>query len=277
MMTKLQLLSILFFTLSNLVFSQNKDSSIYFPQEQIILENCSDATDTNECLVTYFQESVNNKLHEKKYLKLISKQKKDTVYVGARLVFNPDQSLNKDNSYTWISGKKLQKLDPVINAIFLNTNIKEIANKKTPLISYHNLWYKFYIRKNGKETKLHPIPNKKKYTGGVVEKVPVFQGCENLTNKDARVCFNNQMEAHIRQHFRYPNKAQKMRLQGRVSIMFKINEEGTISNIKTKGPHKILEEEAIRIIKLIPKCEPGLINGKPTPIPFSIPISFRLQ
>uniref|UniRef100_UPI0025B8F034 energy transducer TonB n=1 Tax=Maribacter sp. TaxID=1897614 RepID=UPI0025B8F034 len=69
----------------------------------------------------------------------------------------------------------------------------------------------------------------------------------------------------------------KMEYQGKISTMFKINEDGSIGNIKTKGRYKILEEEAIRIIKLLPKLQPGLINGEPKKIPFSIPIIFTLH
>lgn len=272
-----KILLLLCLTTYSFTFGQEEEKSIYFPQEQIILTSCSNAADTNACIEQYFRELIIAKLSEKKSLKLISKLKKDTLFVGARLTFNPNQTLDKEKSHTWISGKKLkEKLNPVLNSIFLELDIQKIINQKTPLISYHNFGYKFFIQKNGKETKLHLIAKDKKYSGGVVEKVPVFPGCENLNNKNARMCFNKQMQAHIRQHFRYPDRAQKMKIQGRVSIMFKINKEGNVSDIRTRGPHKLLEEEAIRIIKLIPKCEPGLINGKPTPIPFAIPITFRL-
>ncbi|WP_298479468.1 energy transducer TonB [uncultured Maribacter sp.] len=277
-MTKLQLLNVLFYIVCNLVFSQNKDSSIYFPQEQIVLKSCSNATDPNECLVTYFQKLVSRKLHEKKYLKLISKQKKDTVYVGARLLFNPEQTIDKESSRSWVSGKKLSaKLDKELDVIFLQPAIKKIINQKTPLESFHNFSFKYFIRKSGKEITLLYIPKEKKYTGGEILNAPIFPGCENLINKEARKCFNDQMQKHIAHHFRYPKKAQQMSIQGKVSIIFNINVDGTISNIRTKGPHKILEEEAVRIVKLLPKLKPGLVNGKSTPIPFSIPITFKLQ
>jgi len=59
--------------------------------------------------------------------------------------------------------------------------------------------------------------------------------------------------------------------------MFVIAKEGSITGLKIRGPHQILENEAIRIIELLPKMEPALVNGTPVKIPFSIPITFRLQ
>lgn len=265
-------------TICSFIFGQEEEESIYFPQEQIILTNCSTITDTNECLTTYFEELASTTLREKKALKLISKLKKDTVFVGARLVFNPNQTLDKEKSNGWVSGKKLkEKLDSQIASIFLNLPIEKIINQKAPHESYHNFSYKYLIQKNGKEITLTYVPDEEKYTGGIVENFPVFPGCENLYNNETRKCFNKQMQAHIGENFRYPKQAQKKKIQGRVSIIFKINEEGIVSNIRKRGPNEILEEEAVRIIKLIPKCKPGLKNGVPTKFSYSIPITFKLQ
>ena len=85
------------------------------------------------------------------------------------------------------------------------------------------------------------------------------------------------MNAHIRRSFRYPEIAQEKNIQGRVYINFIISECGYITNIRVRGPDKILEEEAIRIISLMPRLLPGKQDGKPVRVLFSIPITFRLQ
>jgi hypothetical protein len=59
--------------------------------------------------------------------------------------------------------------------------------------------------------------------------------------------------------------------------MFRIDENGNVSDIKTRGPHPILEAETIRIIKLFPKCIPGKLNGKPKQTPFAVPLTFKLK
>ncbi len=57
---------------------------------------------------------------------------------------------------------------------------------------------------------------------------------------------------------------------------FVISSEGTITNIRMRGPDKVLEEEAKRIISLLPDFVPGKQNGQPVNVPFTIPITFKL-
>ena len=111
----------------------------------------------------------------------------------------------------------------------------------------------------------------------VIEDVPRFMLCYLEKNSDARECFQEQMNAHIRRNFRYPEIAQEKNIQGRVYTNFIISECGYIKNIRVRGPDKMLEEEAIRIISLLPRMTPGKQGGKPVRVPFSIPITFRLQ
>lgn len=110
----------------------------------------------------------------------------------------------------------------------------------------------------------------------VVEEVPVFPGCENAA--DPRACFQEQMQRHVRKYFRYPEEAQEQGMQGRVSIMFTIDTEGNIVKIRKRGPSPLLEDEAVRIIEKLPKmAAPGKQKGKPVDVPFSIPITFKMQ
>ena len=68
-----------------------------------------------------------------------------------------------------------------------------------------------------------------------------------------------------------------MGIQGRVNVSFIISRDGSILNIQMRGPDKNLEAEAKRIISLLPKMIPGKQRGRPVRVPFSIPITFRLQ
>lgn len=109
----------------------------------------------------------------------------------------------------------------------------------------------------------------------VIEDVPVFPGCEN--SNDKRACFQEKMQKHIRKNFRYPEEAQEMGLQGKVYLQFTVQKDGNIGDLKMRGPHQILESEASRIISKLPKMEPGKQRGEAVKVPFSIPITFRLQ
>ena len=109
----------------------------------------------------------------------------------------------------------------------------------------------------------------------VIEDVPVFPGCERAGDKKA--CFQEMMQKHIRKNFRYPEIAQEMGVQGRVNVIFVIQKDGSIGNIRMRGPDKNLEAEALRIIQKLPKMTPGKQRGRAVKVPFSIPITFKLQ
>ncbi len=60
-------------------------------------------------------------------------------------------------------------------------------------------------------------------------------------------------------------------------MLFVISKSGTVKGIKTRGPDKLLENEAERIISKLPKMIPAKHQGKVSEVVFSIPISFRLN
>ncbi|WP_051941689.1 M56 family metallopeptidase [Maribacter forsetii] len=109
----------------------------------------------------------------------------------------------------------------------------------------------------------------------VVDEVPIFPGCEDADDK--RACFNEKMQQHIGKYFNYPKAARDANIEGRVNTMFIISSEGTIENIKMRGPDKLLEDEVERIITRLPEMTPGKQSGKAVNVPFSIPVQFQLQ
>jgi len=111
----------------------------------------------------------------------------------------------------------------------------------------------------------------------VVENVPVFPGCKGRTNAVLKKCFQDKMQAHLLKNFRYPETAMEMGIYGKVFVLFEINKDGNVSGIRTRGPDKLLEKEAARIIGLLPKMIPGKQRGKSVRVPYSIPINFQLE
>ena len=111
----------------------------------------------------------------------------------------------------------------------------------------------------------------------IIEDVPLYPGCERVPKSQRRKCFQEQIQKHIAKNFRYPEIAQEMGIQGRVYVNFIISKDGSISNIRMRGPDKNLEKEAARIIGKLPNMTPGKQRGRPVRVPFSIPITFRLQ
>ncbi len=108
-----------------------------------------------------------------------------------------------------------------------------------------------------------------------VDKVPVFPGCENA--EDPRACFASKVNEHIRKYFKYPEEAQLNNIQGRVFVQFTIKSDGSIDNIRTRGPEKILDDAARAILEKLPKMIPGEHNGNQVDVPYFIPITYKLQ
>ena len=108
-----------------------------------------------------------------------------------------------------------------------------------------------------------------------LSEVPVYPGCEKIINKTK--CLQENIQRHIVRNFKYPKEAKKNKIQGRVFVQFIVGTGGYVDIIKTRGPDDLLEKEAQRIISLLPKFKPGVLNGKRVRVPFSMPIIFRLQ
>lgn len=111
----------------------------------------------------------------------------------------------------------------------------------------------------------------------VIENIPLFPGCEQGTDKEKRACFQQKIQEHVKNNFRYPDIAVEMGIQGKVYVQFMIDTNGDIANIRTRGPDQLLEKEAERIIALLPKMTPGRQRGRAVKVPYSIPVNFKIM
>ena len=71
--------------------------------------------------------------------------------------------------------------------------------------------------------------------------------------------------------------AVEMGIEGKVYVQFVIDTDGRVTQIRTRGPDKLLEAEAERIISALPRMAPGKQRGRAVKVPYSIPINFRLM
>lgn len=97
---------------------------------------------------------------------------------------------------------------------------------------------------------------------------------------DALPEFPGGMSALIRfiyKTVKYPEVARKQKIQGRVVCSFVIEKDGSVSEVKLeKGVYSFLDDEAIRVLKLMPSWNPGLKSGEPTRIKYVLPVYFTL-
>ncbi|MBW4890505.1 TonB family protein [Mucilaginibacter sp. HMF5004] len=76
---------------------------------------------------------------------------------------------------------------------------------------------------------------------------------------------------------KYPNAAKEAGTQGRVILQFVVEKDGSLTDIKVmREPGNGLGDEATRVLKLAPKWKPGIQNGKPVRVQYTIPVNFSL-
>ncbi len=99
-----------------------------------------------------------------------------------------------------------------------------------------------------------------------VEKMPEFPGGDQA------------LLSFIAKNVKYPRKARNLHISGRVTIDFVVEKDGSVSQIKLKrGIGAGCDEEAIRVVGLLPKFSPGKQRGIPVRVHMSVPIVFRLD
>ena len=98
-----------------------------------------------------------------------------------------------------------------------------------------------------------------------VDRMPAFPGGEAALMK------------YIESHIQYPAKALKKRIEGRVEVQFVVDKTGNIGEVKVvSSVDKELDEEAVRLVKTLPKFTPGRISGKAVPVWYTLPVTFTL-
>ena len=89
---------------------------------------------------------------------------------------------------------------------------------------------------------------------------------------------NGSLEQYMLQNLHYPDIARENNIQGRVVVRFMVNEDSTISNVSViRGIGGGGDEEAIRLIKAMPKWRPGRLDGKRTQMFVVQPLDFKLK
>ena len=100
----------------------------------------------------------------------------------------------------------------------------------------------------------------------VVEEMPSFPGGDQA------------LMEFIYSHIEYPEIAKENNIQGRVVVRFCVTYKGTVDQVSIiKGVDPSLDNEAIRVIKMLPTWKPGKQGGKPVNVWYSVPINFQLK
>ena len=199
-------------------------------------------------------------------------QFKDTV------VYNPDGSYIKcdvTDAFDPLSGEPCRKMTiTTFNADETpnnNFNIKE-TYRHGDTVGYMvepfsiSLGEGHATKISSDDLKVKIVPKDTDSIYNIVEVMPEFPGGVD------------KMAKYLSENISYPEEAKDKGISGRVFISFVIEKDGSVSNIELM--RKIgggCDEEAVRVVKAMPKWKPGLMKGKPVRVHYVLPINFKLE
>ena len=99
----------------------------------------------------------------------------------------------------------------------------------------------------------------------IVEELPEF------------IAYGGSVPDFLQKNLRYPKEAVEKKIQGKVIVSFIITQIGKVTNVRViRSAHPLLDEEARRVVSIMPKWKPGKQNGKAVNTSYTLPINFHL-
>ena len=114
----------------------------------------------------------------------------------------------------------------------------------------------------------------------VIEHVPLYKGCKkHKSNTAKKDCMSQKIAKLFAANFNTVMHEDSNIDPGmkRIAVIFKVDKDGSVIDIRARAEDEYLEAEAIRVAKLIPKLTPGMQRGKPVIVPYSLPLNVNLK
>ncbi len=146
------------------------------------------------------------------------------------------------------------------------------AEKKDPFLALNEIVLNSDNNSNSANNSFDRIPFAN------LDEAPIFPGCEGDQKKLSQ-CFREKVQNHVNINFNV-DLAKNLGLTSgvkRIFIVFKISKDGKITEAKARAPHKLLEEEAIRVVGSLPKMTPGKLKGQFVDVAYSLPIALKVE
>lgn len=100
---------------------------------------------------------------------------------------------------------------------------------------------------------------------------------KNYMVVDRMPSFRGNVNAWLSSHLQYPAEAAKNGIQGRVIVKFVVDSDGNVSQAQVvRGVDPSLDREALRVVNSMPRWNPGIHNGQPANVWFTLPITFKI-
>ena len=108
-----------------------------------------------------------------------------------------------------------------------------------------------------------------------VEIAPVYNGCEKLSEKEIKKCFNNKVSTFIKREFNL-NISRDLNLSEprQVEAFFIINENGNLTGMKVRNSELTIQAEILRVLRKVPVMKPAIHNGNNVAVLCSIIVKY---
>lgn len=112
----------------------------------------------------------------------------------------------------------------------------------------------------------------------VIEDVPVYPGCTG-NREELKSCFTEEIKKFFLKRFD-SELAKELGLspgKKRIVVLFRIDKEGIVRDVRARAPHPKIQSEVIRIIDDLPQMTPGRQRGIPVRVQYTLPITFHVK
>jgi protein TonB len=127
---------------------------------------------------------------------------------------------------------------------------------------------------------IEPVEKIEEVPFSLIEDAPIYPGCEKFkTKEDRKKCMSKKIKKHIDRKFD-TGLADELGLDSgrkRIDVLFVIDENGNVTGIQSRAPHPKLKKEAERVIKLLPKMQPGKQRDENVKVKYTLPIIFHVN
>ena len=221
--------------------------------------------------IVMLQKSKSKNIFKLKYLLLIP-------IVGGMLLYSSctqnASAQDADNNFVSASQEESEILQNI-------AELKESIAKKGEMTPEEEDALKvLYVLTNpdGLETDAYQdVKDKVHIPFGVIQKVPVYPGCEGLSAEASKKCFTKKVSTLVGKEFNTKVAGPEVNGKQRIVVKFTIGRDGTVKNIAANAKHIELREEAERVLKTLPKMIPGEHQGKKVGVEYSLPILFDIK
>jgi len=221
--------------------------------------------DLSAVLETYADKNVSNPAEKTKLKMKVVDEKGEPIIAATVLVVNTTNGTitDENGNFTLEVGTDQSIQVAYIGMSTVTMSVKDCLKKADQTIVLTESDTKKYVKVVASAPQTVVSDDQ---TFSVVEQMPEYPG-----GMRAGLEF-------MARNLRYPTKAQEAGKQGCVIVQFVVRKDGSLSDFKVLRPvDPWLDAEAIRVISTMPKWKPGMQDGKPVSVKFTLPVTFMLE